>query len=110
MKKLECIIRPTHIEPVIIACERMNIGGMSITQIVGYGEQRGSTNVYRGVEYEVSLKEKVKVEIVVDDDEVEPLIDSIINASRTDAVGDGKIFILPVEDAVRIRTGERHAV
>ncbi|AGB40784.1 nitrogen regulatory protein PII [Halobacteroides halobius DSM 5150] len=107
MKKVECIIRPTKLEELIVAVEELGINGMNITQIAGYGKQRGKKDVYRGVEYEVKLKEKLKVEMVIAKDKVDDLIDVIIETTRTDEVGDGKIFVYSIEETVRIRTGER---
>jgi nitrogen regulatory protein P-II 1 len=107
MKKVECIIRPRKLEDLIVEVEKLGINGMSITEIVGYGKQKGKKQVYRGVEYEVKLREKLKVEIVVEDEKVDELVDIIVAAVQTDEVGDGKIFIYPIEETVRIRTGER---
>ncbi|GAB6136988.1 P-II family nitrogen regulator [Halanaerobaculum tunisiense] len=107
MKKVECIIRPTKLEELITAAEELGINGLNITQIAGYGKQKGKKDVYRGVEYEVKLKEKIKIELVVEESKVDNLVDVIIEATRTDEVGDGKIFIYHIEETVRIRTGER---
>jgi nitrogen regulatory protein P-II 1 len=107
MKKVECIVRPSSIEELIVAAENLGVNGLNITQIAGYGKQKGATNIYRGVEYEVKLKEKLKVEIVIEEDKVEPLVNAIMEAVRTDEVGDGKIFIYPIEETIRIRTGEK---
>ncbi|MCK8828511.1 P-II family nitrogen regulator [Natroniella acetigena] len=107
MKKIECIIRPEKLEELIRALEELGINGLNLTQITGYGEQKGATKVYRGVKYEVKLKEKIKIEIVISKEEVKDLIDVIVNTARTGEVGDGKIFISEVEEAIRIRTGER---
>ncbi len=107
MKKIECIIRPTHLEEVIVAVEKIGINGLNITQIAGYGTQKGMKKNYRGVEYEVKLKEKLKIDMIVEEDQVDTLVDAIVEVARTDNVGDGKIFIYPVEETIRIRTGER---
>ncbi|GAB6098722.1 P-II family nitrogen regulator [Halanaerocella petrolearia] len=107
MKKVECIIRPSKLEELIVAVEELGISGLNITQIAGYGKQKGKKEVYRGVEYEVKLKEKLKVELVVAEDEVDDLVDVIVETTRTDEVGDGKIFVYSIDEAVRIRTGER---
>lgn len=106
MKKVECIIRKSKLEDLVVEVEKLGVSGLNITQIAGYGKQKGKQEVYRGVEYEVKLKEKLKVEMVVPDDEVDELIDVITEASRTGEVGDGKIFVYGIEQAVRIRTGE----
>ncbi|MBM7556524.1 P-II family nitrogen regulator [Halanaerobacter jeridensis] len=106
MKKVECIIRPSKLEDLVVEVEKLGINGLNITQIAGYGKQKGKQEVYRGVEYEVKLKEKLKVEMVVQADQVDELIDIITDASRTGEVGDGKIFVYSIDQAVRIRTGE----
>ena len=106
MKKVECIIRPSKLEDLVVEVEKLGINGLNITQIAGYGKQKGKQEVYRGVEYEVKLKEKLKVEMVVQADQVDKLIDIITDASRTGEVGDGKIFVYSIDQAVRIRTGE----
>jgi len=106
MKKVECIIRPTRLEELVVAVEKIEVNGMNITQIAGYGNQKGAKKFYRGVEYEVKLKEKLKIEIVVEDEKTDLVVNEIIDAVRTDNVGDGKIFIYPIEEVVRIRTGE----
>ncbi len=109
MKKIECMVRPACLEQLVITMEKLDLGGMNITQVVGYGSQKGAgdTSIYRGVEYTVKLKEKLKVETVVPDSMVETVIEQILKATRTDSVGDGKIFIYNIEEAIRIRTGER---
>ena len=109
MKKVECILRTGCLEPMISAVEQLDISGLNITQIVGYGSQKGAneTQVYRGVEYTIKLKEKFKVEMVVNDEKVDEVVNTIIKVARTNQVGDGKIFIYPIEQAIRIRTGEQ---
>ncbi len=107
MKKIECIIRPTRLEELIQGVENLGISGLNITKIAGYGKQKGTSKTYRGVEYEVKLKEKLKIEIVTEDDKINSLIDIILKAARTDEVGDGKIFIYSIEEVIRIRTGEQ---
>jgi nitrogen regulatory protein P-II 1 len=109
MKKVECIIRPSKLEELVVEAEKVGISGLNITQIAGYGEQKGKQEVYRGVEYEVKLKEKLKVEMVVQSEQVDELIDVITDSSRTGNVGDGKIFVYSIDRAVRIRTGEEGA-
>jgi nitrogen regulatory protein P-II 1 len=106
MKKVECIIRPSKLEELVVEAEKVGISGLNITQIAGYGEQKGKQEVYRGVEYEVKLKERLKVEMVVQSEQVDELIDVITDSSRTGNVGDGKIFVYSIDRAVRIRTGE----
>jgi nitrogen regulatory protein P-II 1 len=95
------------LEELVVAVETLGINGMNISQIAGYGNQKGAKKVYRGVEYDVKLKEKLKVEIVVEETKVDDLIEAIREATKTDSVGDGKIFIYAIEEAIRIRTGEK---
>ncbi len=106
MKKLEIIIRPFKLDEVKTALIHTNVQGMTITEVRGFGRQRGQKDVYRSVEYEADLLPKVKIEIVLDDAMVPAVVDAVDKAARTGKVGDGKIFILPVDDAIRIRTGE----
>lgn len=107
MKKVEAIIRPEKLEHVKEALEQEGIVSMTITEVKGRGEQKGITLQFRGRTMEVELLPKVKIEIVVKDDKVDAVIDTIIKSARTGRVGDGKIFVVPVENAVRIRTGEK---
>lgn len=106
MKKLEIITRPFKVEAVKEALAHLGIKGMTLTDVKGFGRQMGHKEVYRGAEYEVDFLPKVKMEVILDDSLVEQAIDAIIKAARTNRVGDGKIFVYPVENAVRIRTGE----
>ncbi len=107
MKKLSCIIRPEKFEAVKAALSRLGICGMTVSQVVGCGAQRGWKEVYRGVETTINLLPKVKIEIVVSDDKVDQVVDAICSAAQTGEIGDGKIFVCPVTDVIRIRTGER---
>lgn len=107
MTKIECIIRPGKLEDVKEALDRFGIKGMTVTQVIGCGLQKGRTEVYRGREYSINLLPKIKVEIVVRDDQVDGVIRTISEAARTGQIGDGKIFTYRVENAVRIRTGEQ---
>ena len=107
MKKIEAIIKPFKLEEVKEALAKENIQGMTVSEIKGFGRQKGHTELYRGAEYVVDFLPKVKIEILVDDEKAAAVADAIITAARTGRIGDGKIFILPVDDAVRIRTGER---
>ncbi|BAS29352.1 P-II family nitrogen regulator [Limnochorda pilosa] len=109
MKKLECIIRPSHFDAVKQALASLDVRGMTVVQVMGYGSQKGQTDVYRGVEFTVNLLPKVKIEVVLADEAVEAAIDAVTAAARTGQVGDGKIFVSDVAEAVRIRTGERGA-
>jgi nitrogen regulatory protein P-II 1 len=107
MKKIEAIIKPFKLDDVKDALSEQGIEGMTVTEIKGYGRQKGHTELYRGAEYVVDFLPKVKVEVVVNADKVDATVNAIIEAARTGKVGDGKIFVLPVEQAIRIRTGER---
>jgi nitrogen regulatory protein P-II 1 len=107
MKKIEAIIKPFKLEEVKEALGEIGIEGMTVTEVKGFGRQKGQTEIYRGSEYVVDFLPKIKIEIVVSDDKADPAVTAIIKAARTGKIGDGKIFILPVEEAVRIRTAER---
>lgn len=106
MKKIEAIIRPGKLDEVQAALDQFGVTGLTVTQVIGCGKQKGHTQIYRGVEYKVYLLPKVKIEMVVKDQAVEQIIQIISKAARSGEVGDGKIFIYPVEEAIRIRTGE----
>lgn len=106
MKKIEAIIRPFRIDDVREALGEMGVKGMTLTEVKGYGRQKGHTELYRGSEYQIDFLPKIKIEVVVADRLAEKVIETIVNAARTGQVGDGKIFISDVEDAVRVRTGE----
>ncbi|HVN49690.1 MAG TPA: P-II family nitrogen regulator [Bacteroidota bacterium] len=106
MKKIEAIIRPHKIDDLREAFSEIGVRGMTITEVKGYGRQKGHTEVYRGAEYKVDFLPKVKVEVVVKDETVDSVLSTIVKVARTGQVGDGKIFISPVEDVVRIRTEE----
>lgn len=108
MKKIEAIIRPFKLDDVKIALVNAGIVGMTVSEVRGFGRQKGQTERYRGSEYTVEFLQKLKVEIVVEDDQVEMVLDKVISAARTGEIGDGKIFITPVEQVVRIRTGEKN--
>ncbi|EGF10846.1 TPA: P-II family nitrogen regulator [Neisseria bacilliformis] len=107
MKKIEAIIKPFKLDDVREALTDIGITGMTVTEVKGFGRQKGHTEVYRGAEYAVDFLPKVKIEMVLRDEQVEQAVDVIIETARSGKIGDGKIFILPVEEAVRIRTGER---
>lgn len=106
MKKIEAIIRPFKLDEVKEALTEEGIKGLTITEVRGYGRQKGHTETYRGSEYRIEFIPKIKIEVVVDDSKAEKVIDAILNAAKTGQVGDGKIFIYNVEDAIRIRTEE----
>lgn len=108
LKKVEAIIRPFKLDEVKIALVNAGIVGMTVSEVRGFGRQKGQTERYRGSEYTVEFLQKLKVEIVVENDQVDLVVDKIIAASRTGEIGDGKIFISPVEQIIRIRTGEKN--
>ena len=107
MKKIEAVIKPFKLDDVKENLSELGVKGMSITEIRGFGRQKGHTEIYRGAEYVVDFLPKIKVELVVSDDQVEEVMETICETARTGKIGDGKIFVLPVEETVRIRTGER---
>jgi nitrogen regulatory protein P-II 1 len=106
MKKIEAIIQPFRLEPVKEALHAISVKGMTVTEVKGFGVQKGIREVYRGMEYQVDFLPKVKIEIVATDEKVQAIIDTIIGKARTGRIGDGKIFIYPVAEVIRIRTGE----
>jgi nitrogen regulatory protein P-II 1 len=106
MKKIEAIIKPFKLDEVREALSDVGITGLTVTEVKGFGRQKGHTELYRGAEYVVDFLPKIKVEIVIADDLVEQAVECIIKAAHTGKIGDGKIFVLPVEQVVRIRTGE----
>ena len=107
MKKIEAIIKPFKLEEVKEALGALGLEGMTVIEVKGFGRQKGQTEIYRGSEYVVDFLPKIKLEVVVADSKVEEAVKAIVAAARTGKIGDGKIFVLPVEDAVRIRTSER---
>jgi nitrogen regulatory protein PII len=106
MKKLEAIIKPFKLEEVKEALAELGVEGMTVTEVKGFGRQKGHTEIYRGSEYTVDFLPKVKIEIVVSDDISEKAVSTIVTAAKTGKIGDGKVFVLPVEAAIRIRTEE----
>jgi nitrogen regulatory protein P-II 1 len=106
MKKVEAFIRPSKLDDVKAALTAVHIVGMSVAEVRGFGRQRGHTEIYRGAEYKVDFMPKIKLEVVVRDEDLEQVIEAVLNAAKTGQIGDGKIFVLPVEQAVRIRTGD----
>lgn len=108
MKKIEAIIRPFKLDEVKIALVNAGIVGMTVSEVRGFGRQKGQTERYRGSEYTVEFLQKLKIEIVVEEAQVDVVVDKIISAARTGEIGDGKIFVSPVDDIVRIRTGEKN--
>jgi nitrogen regulatory protein P-II 1 len=108
LKKIEAIIRPFKLDEVKIALVNAGVVGMTVSEVRGFGRQKGQTERYRGSEYTVEFLQKLKVEVVVEDGQVELVIDKIVTAARTGEIGDGKIFVTTVEQVVRIRTGEKN--
>jgi nitrogen regulatory protein P-II 1 len=106
MKKIEAIIKPFKLDEVKEALQEVGIQGLSVVEAKGFGRQKGHTELYRGAEYVVDFLPKVKIEVVLADEQVDAAIEAIVSAARTGKIGDGKIFVLPVEQAIRIRTGE----
>ena len=109
MKKIEAIIKPFKLDEVKEGLQDLGIQGLSVIEVKGFGRQKGHTELYRGAEYIVDFLPKVKIEVVLEDEQVDAAIEAIIRAAKTDKIGDGKIFVSPVEQAVRIRTGETGA-
>jgi nitrogen regulatory protein PII len=107
MKKVEAIIKPFKLDDVKEALKDIGVQGLTVTEVKGFGRQKGHTELYRGAEYVIDFLPKIKLEIIVDDDIVSKVIDVIMDSARTGKIGDGKIFILPMEEIIRIRTGER---
>ena len=107
MKKIEAIIKPFKLDDVKEALTEIGVIGMTVMEVRGFGRQKGHTELYRGSEYTIDFLPKVKVEIVVADQLVSKVVETIIAAAKTGSIGDGKVFVLPVEESVRIRTGER---
>ncbi|MDC0738515.1 P-II family nitrogen regulator [Cognatishimia sp. SS12] len=106
MKKIEAIIKPFKLDEVKEALQDVGIQGLSVIEVKGFGRQKGHTELYRGAEYVVDFLPKVKIEVVLDDDMVDQAIEAIVDAAKTDKIGDGKIFVSTIEQAIRIRTGE----
>ena len=106
MKQITAVIKPFKLEEVREALAEQGVTGLTVTEVKGFGRQKGHTELYRGAEYVVDFLPKVKIEMVLPDDQVDAAIDAIVSAARTEKIGDGKIFVLPVEQAIRIRTGE----
>jgi nitrogen regulatory protein P-II 1 len=108
LKKVEAIIRPFKLDEVKIALVNAGVVGMTVSEVRGFGRQKGQTERYRGSEYTVEFLQKLKIEIVVEDEQVDMVVDKIVNAARTGEIGDGKIFVSPVDNVIRIRTGEKN--
>jgi nitrogen regulatory protein P-II 1 len=106
MKKLEAVIKPFKLEDVKAGLSEVGIEGMTVSEVKGFGRQKGHTEIYRGSEYTVDFLPKIKIEIVVTDDQVDPAVNAIVKSAKTGKIGDGKVFVSPIENAVRIRTEE----
>ncbi len=109
MKKIEAVIKPFKLDEVKEALHEVGVKGLTVTEAKGFGRQRGHTELYRGAEYVVDFLPKVKIEVVLEDEQVERAIEAVLTAARTGRIGDGKIFVSPVEEVIRIRTGEKGA-
>ncbi|MGH2746756.1 MAG: P-II family nitrogen regulator [Actinomycetota bacterium] len=107
MKLVVAVIKPFKLEEVKDALEGIGVQGMTVTEVRGFGRQRGHTEVYRGAEYQVDFTPKTRIEIAVDDDHVDEIVKTIVTSARTDSIGDGKVWVVPTEQVVRIRTGEK---
>ena len=107
MKKVEAIIKPFKLDEVKEALHEVGVSGITVTEAKGFGRQKGHTELYRGAEYVVDFLPKVKIEVVVEDDLAERVVEAVVRAAETGRIGDGKIFVTPIETAIRIRTGER---
>ncbi|MFJ4834239.1 P-II family nitrogen regulator [Streptomyces sp. NPDC088747] len=107
MKLITAIVKPHRLDKVKTALQELGVHGMTVTEASGYGRQRGHTEVYRGAEYQVDLVPKVRIEVVVDDADADAAIDAVVEAARTGKIGDGKVWAVPVDAVVRVRTGER---
>ncbi len=107
MKQITAVVKPFKLDDVKAALEVLGIQGLTVSEVQGFGRQRGHTEVYRGAEYTVDFVPKVKIEVVVADDDVDKLVAAIVEAARTGKIGDGKVWVVPVDSVVRVRTGER---
>jgi len=107
MKKIEAIIKPFKLDEVKEELARIGVQGMTISEVKGFGRQKGHTELYRGTEYQVEFLPKIKLELLVDDQTAPPVIEAVIKGARSGQIGDGKIFVMPVGEVIRIRTGER---
>jgi nitrogen regulatory protein P-II 1 len=107
MKLVTAVIKPHKWEDVRAALETIGITGMTVSEVSGYGRQKGHTEVYRGAEYDITLVPKIRIEILVDEDDVDPVIETVVNAAQTGKIGDGKVWVSPIEGVVRVRTGDR---
>ncbi len=107
MKKIEAIIKPFKLDEVKEALHEVGVQGITVAEVKGFGRQKGHTELYRGAEYVVDFLPKVKLEVICEDDQTERIVEALLNSAATGRIGDGKIFVLPIEDVIRIRTKER---
>ncbi|WP_425833914.1 P-II family nitrogen regulator [Streptomyces fractus] len=107
MKLITAVVKPFRLDEVKTALQELGIQGLTVTEASGYGRQRGHTEVYRGAEYQVDLVPKVRIEVVVEDADLEPAMDAIVRAARTGKIGDGKVWAVPVDTVIRVRTGDQ---
>lgn len=107
MKLITAVVKPHRLDEIKTALQELGVRGLTVTEASGYGRQRGHTEVYRGAEYRVDLVPKIRIEVVVEDADADPVVDAVVRAARTGKVGDGKVWAVPVETVVRVRTGER---
>ncbi|MET7984254.1 MULTISPECIES: P-II family nitrogen regulator [unclassified Streptomyces] len=107
MKLITAVVKPYRLDEVKTSLQELGVHGMTVTEASGYGRQRGHTEVYRGAEYQIDLVPKVRIEVVVEDAEADAVIDAVVRAAQTGKIGDGKVWSVPVETVVRVRTGER---
>ncbi|MFC7480679.1 P-II family nitrogen regulator [Luedemannella flava] len=107
MKLVTAVIKPHQLDAVKEALHAMGVAGMTVSEVQGYGRQKGHTEVYRGAEYTVEFLPKIRVEVLIDEIDVEKVVDAVVSASRTGKIGDGKVWVAPVEEVIRVRTGER---
>ncbi len=106
MKKIEAVVKPFKLEDVKAALNGLGVAGMTVAEVKGFGRQKGHTEIYRGSEYVVDFLPKIKIEVVLADSLVDPAVEAIVKAAKTGKIGDGKIFVSPIQDVIRIRTGE----
>ncbi len=107
MKLVTAVVKPYQLDAVKEALAALGVAGLTVSEVQGYGRQKGHTEVYRGAEYTVSFVPKIRIEIVIDEFDADKVVDAIVNAARTGRIGDGKVWVVPVDDVVRVRTGER---
>ena len=107
MKIVTAVVQPHRLDAVREALERLEVHGLTVSQVQGFGRQKGHTEIYRGAEYQVAFNPKIRLEVVIDDETADAVLDAIITAARTNTIGDGKVWVTPVESITRVRTGER---